>query len=131
MTPEQLHILQHAHGCDQYGRNDHPEVRFPNPPYYRNHFCAGGKDEDICKELVALGYMKQHETTKWLPYFNCSVTEAGINAMREASPAPPKLSKAQRRYREFQSADGCLGETFRDYLRTIQTPWYKEHGGEL
>ena len=125
MTPEQLHVLQHALGCDQYGRNDKPNVRIPNPPYYRNHFCAGGKDEDTCKELVTLGYMIQHDTTTWLPYFNCSVTEEGIKAMREASPTPPKLSRSKKRYLEFLEADGCLGETFRDYLGIIQTDWYK------
>lgn len=73
MTQDQLHILQHSLGADQYGRRE----RYGD----RNHFCAGGKDEDICKELVALGYMVQHETTSWLPYYNCSATGKGINAM--------------------------------------------------
>jgi hypothetical protein len=125
MTPRQLEILQHALGCDKYGCNDHPKVRIPNPPYYRNHFCAGAGDEPDCRALVELGLMKQHETTTWLPYFNCSVTPAGIQAMKDASPAPPKLTRAQMRYREYLEADGCLGETFRDYLRNIQTDWYK------
>jgi hypothetical protein len=116
MTPEQLHILQHALGCDEYGQNDHPETRSgpDHLPYYRNHFCAGGKDEATCEELVRLGYMEQHATTKWLPYFNCSVTKAGIAAMKEASPRPPKLSRSQKRYREFLRADCSM--TFREWI---------------
>ena len=60
--------------------------------------------------------MQQHKTTQWLPYFNCSVTEAGIKAMREESPAPPKLSRSQIRYREFLDAD--CGMTFKEWMAT-------------
>ena len=83
MTPEQLHVLQHSLGVDQYAQGK----------MYRNHFCAGGKDEEICRELVDLGYMKQHATTNWLPYFNCSVTEAGKAAMLAESPKPRRLRR--------------------------------------
>jgi hypothetical protein len=105
MTPEQLHILQHSLGVDKYGQGEQ----------YRNHFCAGGKDEATCRELVALGYMQQHATTDTFPYFNCSVTEAGKRAMAEASPAPPKLTRSQKRYREFLRAD--CGMRFSEWLR--------------
>ena len=127
MTPSQLHILQHSLGCNQFGLNDHPETK-PGPenyPYYRNHFCAGGKDEETCKELVALGYMQQHATTQWLPYFNCSVTKAGIAAMKEASPKPPKVTRSQQRmidYRAFADAWDC---TFKEFLQVQKTEWYK------
>ena len=72
---------------------------------YRNHFCAGGADEDICRELIALGYMRNHRTTEMLPYFNCSVTEEGKAAMLRESPKPPKTTRAQRRYKAFLRAD--------------------------
>lgn len=107
MSPEQLHILQHALGTDQYGR-------FHKGGRYRNFFCAGGKDEAICRELVALGYMQQHATTELYPYFNCSVTDAGRRAMFKASPNPPKLSRSQQRYRQFLDAD--CGYSFREWL---------------
>lgn len=128
MTPEQLHILQHSLGCDKYGMNDQPMTN-PSPehyPYYRNHFFAGSKDEETCKELVALGLMQQHETTQWLPYFNCSVTKAGIKAMKEASPKPPKVTRSQQRmmdYRDFSDAWPC---TFKDFLHIQKTDWYKD-----
>lgn len=110
MTPHQLQILQHALGCDQYGKTAHPDYF----PYHRNHFCAGVGDEPDCRALVELGYMQQHRTTETLPYFNCSVTKAGIKAMRDESPAPPKLTRSQIRYREFLHAD--CGMTFKEWI---------------
>jgi hypothetical protein len=107
MTERQLEILQHAVGADKYGHTR----RFAD----RNHFCAGVEDEPDCRELVAMGYMRQHETTQVFPYFNCSVTDAGRKAMREASPETPKLTRSQKRYRRFLGADpGC---SFREWLK--------------
>lgn len=105
MKPEQLHILQHALGLDEYGQGR----------MYRNRFCAGGKDEAICRELVAMGYMVQHPTTQWLPYFNCSVTKEGKAAVSRESPKPPKLTRAQKNYRAFLDAD--TGESFSEWLK--------------
>ncbi len=99
MTPEQLQILQHALGVDKYGQGRQ----------YRNHFCAGGTDVPICESLVALGYMRVwHPNASPLPYYNCAVTKEGKSAMLAASPAPPKLSRSQHRYRRFLSADSGL-----------------------
>ncbi len=109
MEARQLEILQHALGLDQYGLG--------NP--YRNHFCAGGKDEDVCRELVALGYMDLRPTTDVFPYLNCSVTEAGKLAVREQSPKPPRLSRSQRNYRAFCQAYG--GMSFREWLKLKPT----------
>jgi hypothetical protein len=107
MTPAQLQILQHALGADQFGRRaQHSE---------RNFFCAGAKDESDCRELVALGFMREHRRTDVFPYFNCSVTDAGIKAMRESSPDPPRLMRSQRRYERFLRHDSGL--SFREWLR--------------
>lgn len=113
MTAPQLQILQHALGVDEYGR-------FPRgwTGYTRNHFCAGGADEDICRSLVALGYMKQHHTTEAFPYYNCSVTDEGKAAMRRESPTPPKLSRSKQRYRNYlDSGAGDCGWTFGEWLK--------------
>lgn len=99
MNSRQLEIIQHCVGADKYGRRPHVDRG------QRNHFCAGVQDEPICRELVEMGYMVQHETTRWLPYFNCSVTGDGINAMLRDSPAPPKLTRSQKRYQSYLSAD--------------------------
>ena len=105
MTSKQLEILQHSLGLDQYGQGN----------MYRNHFCAGEDDEAVCHELVALGYMQQHPATKWLPYFNCSVTEEGKQAVRRESPKPPKLTRSQKRYQEFLDADS--GMKFGEWIK--------------
>lgn len=108
VNKEKLHILQHALGLDEYGQGES----------YRNHFCAGGDDEPACRELVALGYMQQHPTTKMLPYYNCSVTQAGRDAVRQESPRPPKLTRGQQNYREWlRIADIYPDWTFGDWLK--------------
>ena len=109
VTPRQLEILQHSLGVDKYGQGE----------MYRNRFCAGGDDEPICRELVALGLMQQHPTTEWLPYFNCSVTDAGKAAVKAESPKPPKLTRSQKRYRQYLAAD--TGMSFMEYCRTADS----------
>lgn len=104
MKAEQLTILQHALGVDQYGQGK----------MYRNHFCAGGDDEAVCRELVERGYMETFTRT-YLPYYNCTITTAGMAAMLEHSPKPPKLTRGQQRYRRFLDADSGL--SFREWLK--------------
>lgn len=105
MTKEQLHILQHSLGVDEYGQGR----------MYRDHFAAGGSDEIICRELIALGYMRQVATTEVFPDFNCRVTPEGKEVVRRESPKPPKLTRSQQRYRRFLDADS--GQSFREFLR--------------
>jgi hypothetical protein len=95
LTDEQLHVLQHSLGVDKYGQGE----------MYRDHFCAGGEDVPICESLVALGYMRQHRTTEHMPYYNCTVTDAGKAVVLAESPKPPKLTRSQQRYRAFLEAD--------------------------
>lgn len=113
LTAEQLQILQHALGLDEYGLCHYYRdgVRHHGFMPTRNYFCAGGNDEDRCKELIVLGYMKQHHI---FPCFNCSVTDAGKEAVRRESPAPPKLTRSQKRYLDFLAAD--TGYSFREWL---------------
>lgn len=108
MTTEQLHILQHSLGVDQYGQG--------NP--YRNHYVGGEMD---CRPLVALGYMAEYpasELTGGHPLFR--VTPAGKRAMSAESPAPPKLTRSQRQYREFLDADSGL--SFMEWLCSRRSP---------
>lgn len=107
LTPEQLQILQHSLGLDQYGQG----------AITRNHFCAGLDDETACRALVKQGYMREHATTDVFPYYNCSVTEAGIEAVRRESPNPSKLTRSQQRYRDFLNADS--GMTFIEWVKAV------------
>lgn len=103
MSGGQLGILQHALGVDQFGLGES----------YRNHYVGGEED---CRELVALGYMVERaasELTGGDPLF--LVTEAGKAAVRAESPKPPKLTPAQRRYRDFLDAD--CGMKFGEWLK--------------
>ena len=104
LTPEQLQILQHSLGVDEYGRG----------PISRNYFCAGSGDEDICRSLVAMGYMKTFKRS-YLTYYNCTVTESGKSAMLAESPHAPKLTRSQQRYRRYLKSN--TGESFRDWLK--------------
>lgn len=106
LNAHQLEILQRALGVDVFGQGS----------MYRNHFCAGGGDETTCRELVAMGYMETF-TRSYLPYYNCTVTESGKAAMLAQSPKPPKLTRGQKRYRQFLNADS--GISFREWLK-----WY-------
>lgn len=106
MTPEQLHVLQHSLGVDKYGQG----------AMHRNHFCAGGKDVELCRSLAALGFMIERpasELTGGDPLFH--VTATGKHAVRNESPKPPKLTRGQRRYREFLHAD--TGRRFGEWLK--------------
>ena len=111
LSGEQLQILQHALGVDEFGQGE----------MYRNHFCAGGRDEDICRSLVDLGLMRTF-TRSYLPYYNCEVTDAGKQAMLAQSPKAPKLSRSQQRYRQWLKAD--TGRSFIEWLKD-QSEWRK------
>lgn len=123
MTPSQLHILQHALGVDKYGQGDWREGKT-----FREHFCASGADETICRELVAIGYMRtwtgadERGQVPGYPYYNCSVTDEGRTAVRRESPAAPKLTASQKRYREFLEAD--TGYSFGEWLKS-RSEWLK------
>ena len=106
LTAAEIRILQHTYGADEYGRGGG----------YRSHFCAGAGDEPICRELVALGYMRVFApNASPLPYYNCAITVEGIEAMRRESPKPPKLTRAQKRYREWLRVADLIG--FGDWLK--------------
>lgn len=111
MTPEQLHILQHSLGLDQYGRG----------PGYRNHFVTGegSTDHPTCMALVELGFMEIRRA-KYALYGGdnvFAVTEGGRRAVAAESPAPPKLTRSQQNYRDFLAYDSDC--TFIEYLRMV------------
>jgi len=117
MTAEQLHILQHSLGADKFGRN-HEDVR--RGPYYRDYYCAGLENNKIMGDilyLVSMGWMRAgHKLNEGRDqYFH--VTEAGRIAMLNASPKPPKLTRDQKRYRDYLNAD--CGESFIEYLKYL------------
>lgn len=115
LTPEQLHIIQHSLGCDDYGlsqhrRRDEHDGRFG---FYRNHYVCS-PEADLIK-LCELGLMRDGGARDLCGGMHSyHVTEAGILAMDEQSPEPPKLSRSAQRYRDFLAEDG--GESFGEWL---------------
>jgi hypothetical protein len=108
MTPAQLHILQHALGLDQYGQGTQ----------YRNHYVCGPGHHgyDDCRALVSAGLMVERPPHELYGGDSCfTVTDAGKEAVLRESPDPPKLTRGQKRYREWLRAD--CGMKFGEWLR--------------
>lgn len=102
-----LQILQHALGVDQHGRGQQ----------YRNHYVADGADAEHCRELAAQGFMVEgapSPLTGGMPLFQ--VTAEGKRAVAEQSPAPPRLTRGQRRYRRWLDGADAHGLDFGEWL---------------
>lgn len=108
MSPDQLHILQHSLGLDQYGQGSS----------YRNHFVTGEGSTDYadCMALVDRGYMTRRLGNALSGGGDVfTVTELGRDAVRNHSLKPPQITRAQQRYRDFLAYDGSM--SFGEYLR--------------
>ena len=130
MNASALHILQHALGCDKHGRPT-PLGRIPSPDdefgCYRNRFVTDptSPDGQQCQSLVLLNLMRDHGPQRLAGGMHCySVTQAGYEAMKAASPPPPKISRSKRRWAAYREIRDALDMTFAEYLRW---PRRKEH----
>ena len=113
MTPDQLHILQHALGVDSYGLGEQ----------YRNHYVGGAAK---CRPLVALGYMiemKPRAISGGDPWF--MVTPEGKKAVRDESPKPKRMTRSQKRFSDYRDFDDAYHCTFKEFLQVSKTSWYK------
>lgn len=129
MTPKELNILRHSLGFDDAGN-----PRFKGPGSYRNKFVSGpdGDDFKSCCDLVASGHMRDHGPQSMMSgmhYF--TVTQLGEAAVDDARPSPKKLTRSQKRYRDYREVADCF-DSFRDYLAHIQQKAREERmGGPL
>lgn len=101
LKPSHVDILRHSLGLSRYGEG----------VAYRNHYVAGPECDKFneCRELVALGLMRDRGQQELFGGMHCfQVTSTGVQAARSADPQPPRLSRSQRRYLEFLSADSGL-----------------------
>ena len=106
-----LHVLQHALGLDDYGQGE----------AYRNHYvCGPGHDGyELCMAHVEAGRMVRSEPREIFGGDYCfQVTEEGKAHVREKSPEPTKLTRAQKRYREWLRAD--CGMEFGEWLKEMK-----------
>jgi len=107
LSESQLQILQHSLGVDQYGRGRQ----------YRNRYAIGPDCDGFSDlvELCEMGFMLDHGPIgMWGGMHGFTVTDAGRRAMTAQSPNPPRLTRAQRRYQDYLSADN--GMSFKEWL---------------
>ena len=111
ITKNQLNIMRHALGIDDAG------ISKNNRDYFRNRFVTDLNTENgkECQQLVAIGMMEDTG-----PLFLAvgmhlfMVSEQGRKYVDENAPKPEKLTRGQRRYREFLELD--MGLTFKEFL---------------
>ncbi len=115
MTAQQLQVLQHALGVNQYAQG----------AMSRNFFAAGALDEIVCRDLVKLGFMREFPPVSWRRYPYFAVTEAGILGMRRESPDPPNVSPARKRYLEYCRFADAYNCTFAEWLKIRTTDAYR------
>lgn len=105
-----LEILQHSLGLDEYGQGR----------AYRNYYVSGEgcTGWDTLLDLERRGLLKRHPMPSALTGGGVcfTVTEAGRRYIAEHSPKPPKLTRSQRRYRDFIAED--CGLRFGEWLRS-------------
>lgn len=116
MNAEQLHIIQHSIGCDQYGQSESAGRNESDGcfGYYRNRYVSDPTPDLIA--LVAARLMVDrgaYDIAGGMHYYR--ITEAGVAAMKQQSPKPPILTRGQKRYREFLAADCSM--TFGEFLK--------------
>lgn len=102
-----LHILQHSLGLDDYGQGRQ----------YRNHFVTGpgSKDWDACRALVDAGLMVERPGSLLTGGDSVFiVTPAGIDFVALNSPPKPKLTRSQKRYRDYLNSE-CSG-SFAEFI---------------
>lgn len=113
-TVRQLEILRHSLGLDMHGRGR----------MYREHYCIPinfeSDDLTAIREMASDGLMEEaHKINEGRDQYFI-VTELGKAAATHGV-KPEKLTRAQRRYREWLNLD--TGITFHQYLTS---PRFKE-----
>lgn len=113
VNPAHLHILQHSLGLDKYGQG----TQYRNY-YVTDHESPSGME---CEKLVQLGLMCSHGREALcggMTYYY--VTPSGKEAVAKHSPAPPKLTRSQKRYRAYLKSGFSSVGTFGEYLKHHQ-----------
>lgn len=106
LPADQLAIMRHALGLAEDGSG----------APYRNHFVTDSDDAQ-CRALEAQGLMKVHAMAPELTGGGVCfvVTPAGREAVAGQAPKPKRLTRDQRRYRDWLSAD--CGLSFGAWLK--------------
>jgi hypothetical protein len=119
ITKNELNIMLHTLGLTDPCQEES----------YRNFFTAGPKHTDTpaILKLIDKGLMKEVKSPSFLREGDQTfvVTEKGILIAREQRPRPPKLTRGQRRYRNYLDwTDIDMDLTFHKFLTH---PFYAEY----
>jgi hypothetical protein len=103
ITDKQLEVLRHTLGYNYSPRRE------------RNAFVTSADSDDFvhCVMLVSMGYMEDRGTSRVYGGHCFAATEAGHTLVKAEEP-PLKLTRSQRRYRDWLNAD--TGLSFREWL---------------
>lgn len=108
LTPEQIDIIRHTLGCDQFGNGE-----------YRNYFAAGqtGKDHQTFEEFVGLGIAVKNprfpsEISGGSDVYH--ITGWGKDLFLSQCPKPLRKTRAQLKYEKWIEEDS--GRTFAEFL---------------
>jgi hypothetical protein len=86
LSPEQLDLIEHATGRNYTPKRD------------RNWLLVDGKDRDLCRELVRLGFMVESCTVEWCAgETHFTVTPLGVRAYLRQRPEQ-RISRGRQRY---------------------------------
>lgn len=112
-SPDQLHVIFHALGRDDYGNLPKGALE-----EYRNHYDAGKEPTDEVAErmnmLVDAGLMERYVCIGgWQMY---RVTDEGRRQAIRQAPAAPTYTLGQRRYRKWLDTKDAHGLSFREWL---------------
>jgi len=104
VTDKQLDLMRHALGYNYSPRHD------------RNNFCAGIGTEDHGEilKLCEAGLMRAGRTINEGTSRYYVVTDEGHAMVSARQPPAPKLTRSQKRYREWLQAE--VGCSFREWL---------------
>ena len=110
LTRDEIHILCHALGRDDYG-----QLRRGVREEYRNHYDPSPEVQSSIDRLVLAGLMEPYQCVGgWTMY---RVTNEGRRqAIKQSLPAP-RQTDAARRYRKWQDTRDAHGLSFGQWLR--------------
>jgi hypothetical protein len=116
-----LHVLQHALGLDDYGRDKRGRIPADVEEPYRNRYVIGpdGDAWRLCMAHVEAGLMtRRDECQSWTGGMSCfCVTAAGLEHVRANSPKAPKVSRSKRRYERWLDISDVTGQSFGEWLK--------------
>jgi len=113
MSEQELHILQHSLGCDEFGESAtrHKDEGDGCFEYYRNRYVSD--PTDVLTAMVGKRLLENLGPVAMYGGMNFyRVTAFGVGSMKQHS---KKLTPSKRRYRDYLNADS--GMSFGEWLK--------------